>query len=269
MRSRIASVLFAASMLGAAPCALLAQPTSFTFKDGGPNIAWNFYVGNYHAYEGAVANNDVQTINCVDFYHGVAVPQTWSANLTNLAVATVGVTTRFSSITLYKEAAYLTTQYAGKSNADVGTIQAAIWHLFDGVNSMIGFNAGANNLDGVALNSLAPLSGASNTYQYWINQATNAAGANFTGAYAMNFTGYYVVTDVNACNAAADASYSAHNTAIGVGGSCHNDAHSVQEFIMKDPSQSGGQSSTPEPATLVLFGSGLLGIAGARIRRKK
>src|SRR5665213_218424 len=104
MRTRIATVLFAASMLGAAPSVVQAQ-TSFTFKDPGNTVAWNFYVGNYHAYEGPGTSNNTVPINCVDFYHGVSVPRTWSANLTNLATATDpngGVTTRFSSITLYK-----------------------------------------------------------------------------------------------------------------------------------------------------------------------
>jgi hypothetical protein len=94
--------------------------TPFTFTSGGTVTAYGYYVGNY---SGLMGSTNV-TLNCVDFFHEVYIGSTWNANLTNLGTATTGVTTRFADLTLYREAAWLTTQYTGKSANDVGLIQA-------------------------------------------------------------------------------------------------------------------------------------------------
>jgi hypothetical protein len=261
MRSRIASLVLTASICLAAPLAAQTQAT-FQFTNGGVNQAWGFYVGNYNATE----TGSAVTVNCVDFFHSVTNGETWTANITNLASATTGTTTRFADLTIYKEAAYLTSLYASNpSSADVGTIQLAIWHLFDTANATLNhFTTTVEDGTTIATLSGTPLAGANHTYSYWVTKADSAAAAGFTN---MNgFAGYYVVTDVNACTATENAYDVAHGHSLGT--SCSHDAGSVQEFIMKDPTV-GGHSTTPEPATMVLFGTGLLGIAGMRIRRKK
>jgi hypothetical protein len=61
-----------------------------------------------------------------------------------------------------------------------------------------------------------------------------------------DYSNWYIVTDVNA------------------GGP--NDASSVQEFLVYDPTLH--TTSTPEPATMMLFGTGLVGLVGFGIRRR-
>jgi hypothetical protein len=158
-RSRF-TLLLAGSLLFATR---VDAQTSFTFTSGGTVTAYGYYVGNYSGLMGSTK----VTLNCVDFFHEVYVGETWKANLTNLGTATTGVTTRFADLTLYREAAWLTTQYAGKSAADVGLIQATVWNLFGNT--------------GIAGSS------------YWLGQAQ----ANYA---SMSFSDFYVVTDENKAN---------------------------------------------------------------------
>ena len=82
-----------------------------------------------------------------------------------------------------------------------------------------------------------PLSGT-----YWADQATN----NYA---TYNYSGWFVVSDIR------------------TGGP--QDAQSVQEFIIHDSGFEETAVPAPEPATIILFGTGFLGLAGMRMRRKK
>ena len=204
-----ASPLSAATLTSASP---LGSTSRFTFLNGGTVTAFGYYVGGYNGQVGVAPTQTSVVLNCVDFFHEVYAGQQWDANVSSLGSGSgVGYFTRESDIDLYKQAAWLTVQYAGKSDYNVGQIQATIWNLFKPA-------------------SVTPAS------NYWLLAAQN----NYK---SMDYSGYYVVTDVNKSN-----------------------PNSVQEFITTGNLQT---TATPEPASMLLLGSGLAGLAGVSARRKK
>ena len=112
-----------------------AAQQQFKFLSGGTVTAFGYYVGPYTGATGPGYSQTV-TLNCVDFFHRITVGQTWSANVTRLGSTADLAATRFggliNGLALYRQAAWLTTQYAGKTNAQIGQIQATIWNLFGG-----------------------------------------------------------------------------------------------------------------------------------------
>jgi hypothetical protein len=207
-------------MLAAVPA---GAQTHFTFVNGGNVTAFGYEVGQYNGYEKFGTQNQSVILNCVDFFHGVTDGEQWDANLTALT-GPIGSNTRNSNITLYKEAAYLATKFtqAGLNSKDIGNIQATIWNLFG--------NTG--------ITMYSTWQGATYTPSYWLTLAQN----NYA---SMNFTGWYVVTDVN-----------------------KNLSNSVQEFVMYNPNVQN-VSASPEPASLVLMGTGLLSVITLTRRKRK
>lgn len=170
MRSRITAFVLTA-MLGMAMPA--AAQTQFQFTSGGTTSAFGYLVGNYQGVAGPPISGNV-VLNCVNFFNGVSVGQVWTANLTSLATggATIaaGNVTRFNNLQLYRQAAWLTTQYAANPT-EIGNIQATIWDLFA-------------NAPPQATN--AP---------YWLNQSL--AYVNDPNRVAGDYANFYVVSDVN------------------------------------------------------------------------
>ncbi|MEO8336728.1 MAG: PEP-CTERM sorting domain-containing protein, partial [bacterium] len=147
--------------------------TQFTFINGGTVTAFGYYIGQYAGYQGAPVNANV-LLNCVDFYHHVQNGQVWDANLTSLSPSAGwdGSNTRFNNLTLYRQAAWLTTQYATASAADVAQIQATIWNLFPG----------------------SPTPPAVSPSSTWLTQAQTYVATNTNDA---TYQSFFVVTDVN------------------------------------------------------------------------
>jgi hypothetical protein len=130
---RLFRVAVLAVVMVASASAAQAQ-TQFKFLSGGTVTGYGYYVGPYLGAYGPGYNNQI-ILNCVDFFHHITVGQTWTANVTNLASANLS-NTRFAAqfanaSVLYRQAAYLTTLFAGKTNTQIAQIQATIWQLFD------------------------------------------------------------------------------------------------------------------------------------------
>src|SRR4051812_9285645 len=128
MRLRTAALALLATTLSAAPA---KAATQFTFVNGGSAIAFGFYVGPYNGREGPPPGVPV-TLNCVDFFHEITNGWSWSANVTSLATGVgIATNTRFGDLGAYREAAWLSTQYAANPG-ETANIQATIWNLFSG-----------------------------------------------------------------------------------------------------------------------------------------
>jgi hypothetical protein len=223
MRSRIAALALTMSLGFAAPA---SASTQFTFLSAGSVSAFGYFVGPYTGYQGAPANNVIDKLNCVDFFHHVvqSPPSVWNANLTNLGSSTgIGSVTRFSGLALYQQAAWLSKQFATAPTSEYGNIQAAIWTLFAPQSGPLPANVNP-------------------TPNTWLAQA--AAGYS-----TLDVANYWVVSDVRT-----------HTI---------DDASAVQEFIIYDDTFNPNVTPTPEPATLMLVATGIAGIAGVRIRRRK
>jgi hypothetical protein len=181
MRPRLTALAaLTASLCFASP---LTAQSHFTFVNGGTVSAYGYMVGPYSGKMGTGAGQENVTLNCVDYFHHIVNGQQWDANLTSLGSTTgIGVNTRGSSLDLYQQAAWLTTQYAGKSSADIGAIQATIWNLFAG----------------------SPIPGLPSS-AYWLAQAQ-------TNYKSLDYNYFYVVTDVNKAAASSAQEFLVYST---------------------------------------------------------
>ena len=167
MRLRVAAFALLASLFTAAPA---KASTQFTFVNGGSTTAFGFYVGPYNGLRGTSPGTAV-VLNCVDFFNVVRNGDVWQANLTSLATGVgIGTNTRSGSLSAYRQAAWLTTQYAANPG-QTAAIQATIWRAMPG----------SANLPANVVASNAP---------FWSNAAVSAQST-------FNASGFYVVTDVN------------------------------------------------------------------------
>lgn len=217
----VLALSIAGAPLGAQVTVNLTAPNA---PNGGTVAAFGYYMS---PYTGTVDGQQF-ILNCDDFFHSVKVGDVWKANETSLSNGTNLSNTRFGDLTLYQEAAWLTTQYGVNPASDKNqsiAIQSAIWDLFEGQT------ANAPDPSVTTWNN--------DNSAWWVHQAqTNYATSG------LDYSSFYVLTDVTALTAANQ--YAPY------------DASSRQEFIIH---------TTPEPSTIVLLATGLIGIIPITRRR--
>jgi PEP-CTERM motif len=241
------SVALGASLLAVPALAQTTVTAGLTSPaaPGGNAIASPF--GYYMSPYSGTVNGSTFRFNCVDFFHDAYLGTTWTAYQTNLGSLLAnqsllaytrqgsdGLYTVTEALKLYQEVAWLSDQMPVNPGANSNTVA-----LTDAIQTAMW--AIADNRPNNAFTSLNEYYGplnvpTNNPYdtQYWINQAGQqyaAQGANY-------YDKFYILTDVQT---------------IRNGGG-------VQEFVY---------SSTPEPGTLMLFGSGAASLAMGALRRRR
>ncbi len=242
------SVALGASLLAGPALAQTTVTATLTSPaaPGGTAIASPF--GYYMSpYTGTVDNTAGLRFNCVDFFHDAFVGKPWSAFQTNLGdlldnpsllaftrQGSSGLYSVPSALALYEQVAWLSDQLPANPGANANTVA-----LTNAIQTAIW--AIADNQPNNAFTQLhqyyGPLNVAtSNQYdtQFWIDKASDA----YDDQAANYYDKFYILTDQETIR----------------------DGDGVQEFVY---------SSTPEPGTLMLFGSGAAGLAMTAVRRRR
>ena len=225
----------------------------------------SYYVGPYSGTItiGPTTNNVI--FNCVDFFHDVSSNETWTATLVNVGSG-IGVGTTdadsktrlygtesvtpqtFSAQDVYRAAAYLASTYPSQPSQHASTtigIQDEIWEMTSMFYPQSGENSdfqardptpgvsdgsGTTRTDGLSFGAPETIADLSNDLYTYSHES------------GFDYGDYWVVTP-------SDPSF--------------NLASSPQEFIIKQT------TTTPEPGTLALFGTGMLGVIGVAFVRRR
>jgi hypothetical protein len=179
-----------------------------------------------------------------------------------------------SGTQLYEEMAWLATQMQNTTGTHATgndiAIQEAIWALTN--NSTVNDGLSPHTYSTAGTGTFGD-NGVQQSYLQWITDASsNYNKTGVTGYTDLTIGNWYIITAV----ASAGCTYGSEGTlgcsgAGGTGAGTHGTGTVTQEFLAYSANPiatSGGSNSTPEPASFLLIGSGLL-VGGLFSRRRK
>ncbi len=202
-----------------------AGPTNFTFLSYGSG-GWQ---QGYPYYITGGPASSIIAVMCDDYIHGGGAGQSWEANITDLGSGNL-MLTRFNKFVSGPNALAPLLQYdeAGWILLQTQTTPSNEWQA---MNYAVWHLFDPNS----------PLIGDA---QAWLDAAAQEGRLGFPGT---DFNKVYIVTPINQYDP---------------------DPNSIQEFLYigQDPSGSGiAGTSTPEPGTLLLLGTGILAVFKRRV----
>ena len=189
----------------------------------GPNV------GTMFPATGNPGQGKTITMFCVDFLNEATSNQTWTANVSPLAGASLALTREPNGAVGYRKAVWLADQFSVQAPQYWGGIQSAIWAIF-----------GAPGFDGnpVKTAQQLPIANDARNAVYWSGQATAFAASSAFETY--DYSRWAVITATGAAG-------------LRQGGG-------PQEFIAQ---------VVPEPGTLALVAVGVGGVVVTAIRRRR
>jgi hypothetical protein len=195
-------------------------------------------------YTGTVDNGSSLRFNCVDYFHEVTVGETWQATTTNLG-AIVNAANANDMTTLN---ALLSNTREGLNYPLLTAVQ--VYQQAALLTTMYGANPGADPTRSSAIQTAIWAITTNN-----LNPAFPTSQWIGTGSATENTTGYWINYALNNYQTQAAGFYDQFNILTDLDRGLNGN----QEFIY----------STPEPATVALMATGLLGLAGYGMRRRR